>query len=115
MTQTARHYLFVCYMNRDRSPTAEEVCRNMARAKGLDIEVSSAGVSSYARRPVTKAIADEADLIFVMEEWMRDELVNKHDQPPEKIVCFDIDDVYERGESRLVRLLQEALEPYLTE
>jgi protein-tyrosine-phosphatase len=60
------HYLFVCYANVDRSPTAEAVCRRIAAENGLDIEVSSAGTSDGATRPVTKRMADLADKIFVM-------------------------------------------------
>jgi protein-tyrosine-phosphatase len=60
------HYLFVCYANAERSPTAEAVCRRIAAENDLDIEVSSAGTSDGATRPVTKRMADLADKIFVM-------------------------------------------------
>ena len=42
------HYLFVCYANVDRSPTAEAVCRRIATENGLHIEASSAGISHGA-------------------------------------------------------------------
>jgi protein-tyrosine-phosphatase len=42
------HYLFVCYANMDRSPTAEAVCTKIARENHLDIVASSAGVSRAA-------------------------------------------------------------------
>jgi predicted protein tyrosine phosphatase len=72
------HYLFVCYANVDRSPTAETVCRKIAADNGLDIEASSAGVSRGANRPVTKEMADLADKIFVMERGMVMEMVEEY-------------------------------------
>ena len=67
-------FLFVCRANVDRGPTAEEVCRQIAREKELHIEVSSAGISRRANRSLTKAIADQADTIFVMEPDMAIEM-----------------------------------------
>ena len=82
------HYLFVCYANVDRSPTAEAVCRKIVAENGLDIEVSSAGTSDGATRPVTKRMADLADKIFVMEAYMATEMVEGYGQNPAKIVCL---------------------------
>ena len=107
------HYLFVCYANVDRSPTAEAVCRRIAAENGLDIEVSSAGTSDRATRPVTKRMADLADKIFVMEPEMVTEMVEGYGQNPAKIVCLDIPDIYERDEPRLVGMLEEKLYEYL--
>ena len=107
------HYLFVCYANAERSPTAEAVCRRTAAENGLDIEASSAGVSCGAYRPVTKKMADLADRIFVMEPDMVTEMVEGYGQNPAKIVCLDIPDIYEREEPRLVGMLEEKLYEYL--
>ncbi len=113
MGKKKRHYLFVCAGNRNRSPTAEDVVRTLAAQKGLDIEVGSAGLSPFAERRLTKEMADRADLIFVMEEYMARELEDTYGQDPGKIVCLDIPDMYERGDPVLVYLLKEALKPYL--
>jgi predicted protein tyrosine phosphatase len=107
------HYLFVCYGNIDRSPTAEAVCRRIAAENGLDIEVSSAGMSRGAYRPVTKEIADLADKIFVMEPHMAREMVETYRQNPAKIVCLDIPDIYERDDPRLVAMLEQKLYDHL--
>jgi predicted protein tyrosine phosphatase len=108
-----RHYLFVCAANRNRSPTAEDVFRTMAAGAGLDVEVSSAGLSPFAERPVTKELADSADLIFVMEDYMARELETQYRQDPAKIVCLYIPDIYNRGDLILVRILKEALAPFV--
>lgn len=66
-------YLFVCYANVDRSPTAEAVCRRIAAEDGLEIEASSARVSRRANRPVTKEMADQADQGLthrIIEVWL---------------------------------------------
>jgi predicted protein tyrosine phosphatase len=107
------HYLFVCYGNMERSPTAEAVCQRIAAENSLDIEASSAGTSDRADRPVTKKIADLADRIFVMEPDMVAEMVEEYGQNPAKIVCMEIPDIYERDEPELVRTLEQKLYEYL--
>ena len=74
MDTASRYYLFVCAASRNRSPTAAEVFRALAARAGFPVEASSAGLSPYAERPVTQELADRADLIFVMEDYMAQEL-----------------------------------------
>ena len=107
------HYLFVCYANVDRSPTAEVVCRRIAAENGLDIEASSAGTSHGANRPVTKHMADLADKIFVMEREMLTTMLEQYGQNPAKVVCLDIPDIYERDEPELVWTLEQKLYEYM--
>jgi predicted protein tyrosine phosphatase len=107
------HYLFVCYANMERSPTAEAVCRRIAAENGLDIQASSAGTSDGAYRPLTKRIADLADKIFVMEPHMVREMVEEFGQNPAKIICLDIPDMYERDDPELVRTLEQKLYEYM--
>ena len=113
MDATNRHYLFVCAANRNRSPTAESVFRALAAQAGFEVEVSSAGMSPFSERPVTKELADSADLIFVMEEYMARELETGCGQDPAKIVCLDIPDIYLRDDPILIHLLKEALAPFV--
>ena len=109
------HYLFVCYANVDRSPTAEAVCRRIAADNGLDIEASSAGMSKGATRPVTKKMADLADKIFVMEQDMLVEMVEGYGQNPAKIVCLDVLDLYKRNDPSLVAMLEEKIYRHLAQ
>jgi len=106
-------YLFVCYGNMDRSPTAEAVCQRIAAENGLDIEASSAGMSDEANRPVTKRMADLADKIFVMEPHMGREMVEEYGQNSAKIVCLNVPDIYECDEPELVWTLEQKLYEYL--
>jgi predicted protein tyrosine phosphatase len=107
------HYLFVCYANVDRSPTAEAVCRRIAAENNLDIEASSAGMSRGAYRPVTKEMADLADTIFVMEPYMARQMVETYGQNPAKIVCLNIADIYERDDPQLVAIFAHKLYDHL--
>jgi predicted protein tyrosine phosphatase len=108
-----QNYLFVCYANENRSPTAEDVCRKIARANDLHIEASSAGISRGADRPFTKEMADKADKIFVMEEDMRITLVQDYEQNAGKIICLDIPDVYNRDDPILIHILEGKLYEFL--
>jgi len=112
MSETRRRFLFVCAANINRSPTAADVFRTMAAENGPDIEVNSAGISPFSTNPMTKAMADEADLILVMEDYMARELETRYGQNPAKIVCLGIPDIYERGDPTLVRILKRELSPY---
>jgi predicted protein tyrosine phosphatase len=112
MSETRRRYLFVCAANINRSKTAEDVFLKIAAKNSLDVEVGSAGISPFSTRPVTKAMADQADIIFVMESYMAWELETKYGQDSGKIICLDIPDMYERGDPALVRILRRELAPY---
>jgi len=113
MADRRLYYLFVCYANENRSPTAEDVCRKIARANGLDIEAGSAGISKGANRPLTHEMADKADKIFVMEEDMRIRLVQDYEQNAAKIICLDIPDVYSRDDPILIYILEGKLYEFL--
>jgi len=107
------HYLFICYANVDRSPTAEAVCARIAQDNNLDIVASSAGVSQGANRPVTKEMADLADKIFVMEPSMVTDMAEGYSQNPAKIVCPDILGVYAQNDPLCVERLEAEMYKYL--
>ncbi len=113
MGTESRRYLCICAANRQRSPTAEDVLWRMAGERGVDLEVRSAGISVLCENPVTEAMVREADVIFVMEDYMARELEKRHVLDPGKIVCLDIPDVYDRDEPALVRILREVFDPYV--
>ncbi len=60
--------LFVCLGNICRSPMAEGIARKMARERGLDVRIDSAGTAAYHQGeradPRTRAKLDEHDAGF---------------------------------------------------
>lgn len=94
--------LFVCGKNRLRSPTAEIVF-----ADWPGVETASAGTSRDADTPLTAALVDWAELIFVMERRQRSALKTKFRRflRDKRVVCLDIPDRYELMDPELVALL----------
>jgi len=113
MKRKKQNILFICYGNLNRSPTAADVCRKLAKQKQLDIDVASAGIAVYAENPLTKYVADAADIIFVMEDYMKKLLEEYYGQRPEKIICLGIPDIYPRNDPELVEILERELPQYL--
>ena len=98
-----RKLLFVCSMNRLRSPTAEQVF-----SLSPDLEVASAGLDRDADEPVTVELLAWADIVFVMEKSHRNKLRRRF-RPALKharVICLDIPDEYEFMDPGLVRLLE---------
>jgi predicted protein tyrosine phosphatase len=113
MQQPMQTYLFVCLANMNRSPAAATVFQGLARARGVKVRVVSAGISPLARKPVDTKTAEEADLIFVMEDYMKHDLVGDFDVHPGKVVVLGIPDIYDRDDPMLVKQLRDALLPYV--
>jgi predicted protein tyrosine phosphatase len=107
------HYLFICAANRNRSRAAERICRQLAEARNRNIECESAGVHPLAVRPVTQETAEKADIIFVMEDYMKEILEQEFHQPAGKIICLDIPDVYDMRDPELEATLRQKLLPYV--
>ena len=99
--------LFVCALNQWRSPTVEALYRDDPR-----IEVRSAGIRTGARRRVTAAELEWADLVLVMERehkrWIQDQFC---DRPLPRLEVLDIPDEYGRMDVELQELLRAAIEP----
>ena len=102
--------LFVCSMNRLRSPTAEQVFANHP-----GVECDSAGLNNDANNPVTGELVEWAELIFVMERSHRTKLLKrfKRHLANRRVVCLDIPDDYDFMDPELVELLKRKVTPYL--
>ena len=100
--------LFVCSMNRWRSPTAEKIY-----AKHDCIRARSRGTSSKAVRVLSGADLKWADWVMVMESKHRQQILEKF--PAEarfcKIDVLDIPDDYQHMDPVLVEMLQASVEP----
>lgn len=104
-------FLFVCGKNQLRSPTAEQV---FSRYDG--IKVLSAGTRRDAYVPLSGELIDWADAIFVMEKRHRKHIQTEFAEflRDTKIVCLDIPDNYEFMDEKLVRLLTQRMQRYLS-
>lgn len=51
------HILFVCTGNTCRSPMAEGLLRKLAKERGIDLEVRSAGVSAISGTSISRHVA----------------------------------------------------------
>lgn len=101
--------VFVCAMNRWRSPTAEALYRGDPR-----FEVRSAGVRPGAKPVLSDPDLEWADAVFVMEKEHRAEIRDEFchlDLPP--IEVLDVPDDYKFMDPELQRILRELLDPEL--
>jgi predicted protein tyrosine phosphatase len=103
--------LFICSMNRLRSPTAEHVF-----ADHPGIECDSAGLNNDADNPVTGELIEWAELIFVMEKVHRTKFSKRFRKHlgGRRVVCLDIPDDYEFMAPELVEILKRKVTPLLT-
>ena len=106
---TRLRVLFVCAMNRWRSPTAEAMYRNDPR-----VAVRSAGVRQGARRPLSRVDLEWAQILVVMErEHLRRIREAFSALPLPTVWTLDIPDDYRFMDPELQELLRAALEPEL--
>lgn len=101
-------YLFVCGAGVDRSPTAAFVAKQIANRKGLEIEAGSLGLRLVLQNPEFKPEFEKYYKFFVMEGWMAEKIRERGYNG--EIVCLDVDDNYDRGESELIELFKRKLE-----
>jgi len=94
--------LFVCSLNRWRSPTAERVWARHPR-----VDARSAGTSSGARHPVSAADLAWADVVLVMEDKHRSRLLASFRAllAHKPVHVLDIPDDYKFMDPDLVELL----------
>lgn len=108
--------LFICSRNQWRSPTAEQVWRNVfAPYPGFTIR--SAGTSPRARRTVTAADIRWADVIFAMEDKHRQRLQAQFGPllQGRSLRLLGIPDHYRYQDPELVEMLEAEAEAFLAE
>lgn len=106
----AQRLLFICSMNRWRSPTAEQIFSSCP-----DVETASAGLNRNADNPLSGELLDWADLIFVMEKAHKTKLAQSF-QPhlrDKRVICLNIPDHYQFMDEKLVALLTTRVTPFL--
>lgn len=102
--------LFICSMNRWRSPTAEQIFSEYP-----GVECSSAGLNRGAENPLTSELLAWADMIFVMEQAHKVKL-SKDFKPylhGKRVISLDIPDNYKFMDPALVKLLYAKVSKFL--
>jgi len=104
------HALFLCSLNRMRSPTAEAVF-----ASWPGVETDSAGLEPDAVVPLSGEQLAWADIVFVMERAHSTLLAQRFGPllRDKHVVCLDIPDRYAFMEPELVALLERKAGAYL--
>lgn len=102
--------LFICSRNQWRSPTAEQIWR-----KHPSIVTRSAGTSSKARRKVSVADIQWANVILVMEQKHKSMLIAEFNRliQGKRIHVLDIPDEYEFMDPELVVMLEQSVNSLL--
>lgn len=105
-----KNVLFICSVNKLRSPTAEHVF-----ASWPDVETDSAGLSNGATVLLSSEQLEWADIIFVMEKAHQNKLSKKYRRHlnGQRVICLDIPDNYEFMDPTLIRLLENKVGPFL--
>lgn len=102
----AMNVLFVCSMNKWRSPTAEKIYSNHP-----SLNVRSAGTNSKAKRRISIGDIRWADLIILMEEKHRKRIRAefRHELECREMHVIEVEDRFEFMDPRLVEELQERI------
>jgi predicted protein tyrosine phosphatase len=102
--------LFVCSKNQWRSPTAEKIYNENPL-----IEARSAGTSSNAKHVITPEDIQWSDIIFVMEDKHKSQLLAQYPghMKYKSLVVLDIEDNYRFMDPELVREIRLAVDPIL--
>jgi predicted protein tyrosine phosphatase len=110
MSNEKKNVLFVCSRNQWRSPTAESIWR-----KHPALSVRSAGTSSSARRKVSEADIEWADVIFVMEDKHKSRILSdfRTAAAHKSLYVLDIPDEYKYMDPDLVEQLQVSVSAIL--
>jgi len=102
--------LFVCSMNKWRSPTAEKIYSNHPL-----LSARSGGTSSKARHHVSLNDLKWSDIVIVMESKHKQRLVADYPEAMKfrEVHVLEIEDNYKYMEPELIEELQASIDPIL--
>ena len=94
--------LFICNQNQNRSKTAEEIFNKR-------FETKSAGL--FNEKPVSERELNWADIIFVMEDFQREEIAKRfpREYMKKRILSLNIPDVYYYNQPELIKELKNKI------
>lgn len=99
--------LFVCGKNISRSKTAEQIFRQDSR-----FHVRSAWLSPKSLHQISQLDIDRADIIFVMEQSHKKQILQQYQIPTDNIQVMEIDDIYQYMDEELIELLREGVDDF---
>jgi predicted protein tyrosine phosphatase len=108
-----KKYIFICQHNFIRSRYGAEFFRGILKGENKEGKVYSAGlgvISVFFGRRVTKRLLYKMNWIFVMEKYMKEELIKRFKVDGNKIIVLNIKDIYGPGKSKDVDDLDKILE-----
>lgn len=102
--------IFICSMNKWRSPTAEKIYRKLPH-----LNVRSAGTSPKARRHVSHIDLEWADVVIAMETKHVQKLKSNFPELMReiKVYTLDIEDRYTYMDPELVEELKSVIDPII--
>lgn len=105
-----QNLLFICSKNQWRSPTAETLYRQHEQ-----YNARSAGTSPKARKTVSAADINWADVIFVMEDKHKSRLKAQFNRllAHKTLIVLDIPDEYQYNDPELIAELADKVPSYL--
>lgn len=100
--------LFICSRNQWRSPTGERVWRNHST-----VSARSAGTSPRAKRTVSAKDIQWADIILVMEQKHKLQLIANFNRllSYKQLVVLDIPDEYQYMDPELITIFKQSVAP----
>ena len=107
-SERPKRILFVCTANIDRSPTAEDLLKDIE-----GFEVKSAGVWFNARKRISRDLIEWADIIFVMEDFHKEVITTLKPEAESKTIVLNIPDIYPRNDPELIKILKMRLKEFL--
>jgi predicted protein tyrosine phosphatase len=111
-TSESINVLFICSMNKWRSPTAEKIY-----SKEPLVNTRSAGTSSKARHHVSLNDIKWSDVVIVMESKHKQRLLADYPEAMRfrEVHVLEIEDNYKFMDPELIEELRTAIDPILSE
>lgn len=92
-----RKYLFICQHNFTRSKYCAEFLSGFLDGRNISAQIDSAGLgiaSYFLGKRINSKLLKDADIVFVMENYMKDYLLSQFNFDRKKIVVLNIKDDY---------------------
>lgn len=101
---TSKKVLCVCSAGLLRSPTAAKVLAQ----EPYNYNTRSCGITKeYALIPFDNVLYVWADEVYVMEQWMKDAILENNSFQSDKVTVLGIEDSYAYNDPELIQLIKD--------